>query len=215
MQTNTLQPGKAKWFLTLLLVLGWFAVIVQFYFYIGNAAASLPEMVIRFFSYFTILTNILVALSCTSLVFFANSKWGRHFGTVQTQTAITVYIVVVGLVYNTVLRFIWQPQGMQRVVDELLHLILPVLCLVYWLAYVRKNDLKWNDFWVWLVYPLVYLVVVMVRGWFSGYYPYPFLDLEKLQTSAVVLNCIGITLLFFLFSLLFIGIGKRQAKRIA
>lgn len=206
---------KANVFLGLLAVLGWFALVVQFYLMISGKAAPVLELLVRFFSFFTILTNLLVAVCSTVLAFFPDSKYGKYLADTQIQTAVTVYIVIVGLVYNTILRFLWQPEGMQRLVDELLHAVIPVLFLVYWLAFVPKRTLQWNNFWIWLVYPLVYLVVVMVRGWFSGYYPYPFLDLGKLEPIAVVANCVGITLLFVVFSLLLIGVGKWQVKRIA
>jgi len=45
-------------------------------------------------------------------------------------TAITVYITIVGLVYNVILRFLWKPEGLQFIVDELLHTVIPLLLLV-------------------------------------------------------------------------------------
>jgi FlaA1/EpsC-like NDP-sugar epimerase len=200
-------PKSAIVYAKLLSVVVWFALIAQFYLQISSAKASPEELLIRFLSYFTILTNLLVALCCTCVSWFSNSGIGKHFSSRFTQTAIAVYIAVVGLVYNTILRFIWAPTGLQRLVDELLHLFIPVLFVVYWWLFVPKN-FGWRDFFAWLIYPLAYLILVLVRGHFSGFYPYPFLDVPQLGYSAVMINCVGITSLFVFFSLLFIGIGK-------
>jgi hypothetical protein len=208
MESTNLNSKFAAAALWVLLLLGWFAIGVQFYLYMGSKAAAFGELLVRFFSFFTILTNLLVALCCTSLAFFRSSRLGKFFSVPQTQTAIAVYIVIVGLIYNTILRFLWQPEGWQKVVDELLHSVIPVLFVVYWLAFVPKKSLRWGDFWIWLAYPLAYLAFIMVRGSFGGYYPYPFVDLNALGFFTVMVNCLGITLLFVFFSLLFIGIGK-------
>ena len=153
-------------------IIAWFAVITQFYLMMENRVASVPETIIRFFSFFTILTNTLVAVYFTVLSLAKNQKgfWQQP----GTLTAITVYILVVGLVYQLVLRQIWEPEGMQKVVDELLHSVNPVLVLIFWFIYEKKNNIRWSQLPYWLLYPLIYLVYILVRGHLSGFYPYPF-----------------------------------------
>ena len=41
------------------LIIGWFAIITQFILMIENKQADILETVFRFFSFFTILTNIM------------------------------------------------------------------------------------------------------------------------------------------------------------
>lgn len=98
--------------------IAWFAIVGQLYLNIENRVMSLPQTIIKFASYFTILTNILVAICFTYVAFKPNSKWGKFFSRPQVASAITVYIFVVGLVYNTVLRWQWSPQGLQLIVDN-------------------------------------------------------------------------------------------------
>jgi hypothetical protein len=191
-------------------LIGWFAIIVQFYLMLFNRVASVPETIVRFFSFFTILTNILVALSA-SIIFIKPQPESGFFQRSTNITAITVYIFIVGLIYNLILRFIWAPQGMQRLVDELLHLIIPILFVIYWFLFISKKELKWNNLWTWLVYPLVYIIYALIRGSFSGFYPYPFVDVNLLGYQKVLINSLGITVLFIFFSLLFIGTGRRMA----
>jgi hypothetical protein len=175
--------------------------------------ASKPELVIRFFSYFTILTNLLVAICSTIILLKPLSTSGVFFQQQQTLTALTVYITVVGITYNVILRSIWDPQGMQKVVDELLHLVIPVLFLVSWLMFVKKNDLQFKNVFPWLIYPFVYAVYAFIRGAFSGFYPYPFIDAGKLGWSKALLNAVFLTVFFLVLSLIFVGVGKFLRKR--
>lgn len=188
-------------------ILGWFALIAQFYIHINSGIADTDELVIRFFSFFTILTNLIVAICCSVLLFKpVTGFFSKH----KTLTAITVYILVVGLIYNFILRSLWKPEGLQKIVDELLHTVIPAMFLFYWLIFVEKNKLSWNIILPWLIYPLVYLIFVLIRGTFSGYYPYPFLNADTLGFKKVLLNSVGITVVFIVLSALFVAIGNRN-----
>lgn len=200
-------------FLALIALLGWFALVTQFYINLSLKQNPLPEIIIRYFSYFTILTNQLVATCYSTLLLAPGSAAGRFFGRQQTLAAITVYIIIVGLIYNTILRFLWNPQGLQAVVDELLHAVIPVLAVICWLLYAGKDKLQWKDISSWLIYPLVYLAYVLLRGTLSGFYPYPFIDRAVLGTTKVLVNAAGITLLFTIISFAFVALGKYIAKR--
>lgn len=205
-------PLNQTIFLSILVFLTWFAVIFQFYLHINSGAAAKPELVVRFFSYFTIDSNFLVALCSTYNLFFRTTLLGRFFAKPQVTSAIAVYILVVALVYNTVLRFLWVLEGWSMVLNELLHVVVPFTFLIYWLYFVPKQQLQWKNIWFWLVFPLLYTVFVLVRGNFSGFYPYPFLNITELGISKVLINCLAITLLFALLSALFVAVGKRKAK---
>lgn len=192
--------------------LGWFALMAQLYLILWNRTTSIAETIIRYFSFFTILTNILVALCFTFLLFKPASKWGIYFKRPSVATAITVYITIVGVVYNIVLRPLWNPQGLQLVVDELLHSVIPVLVLAYWFAFVPKGKLGWKQFLPWLLYPLIYLVYVLIRGSLWGSYPYPFINVESLGYEEVFINCGVVCLAFMFFSFLLIGLSRIMSK---
>ena len=85
----------------------------------------------KFFSYFTILTNLLVAICFTYLYFNKKSKIKTWFSSPKTLTAINVYILVVGLVYNLVLRPLREAKGLEILADELLHAIVPLLFMIF------------------------------------------------------------------------------------
>jgi hypothetical protein len=194
-------------------IAGWFAVVFQFVLMIMNREASIPETVVRFFSFFTILTNIIVSLCYTSLLLKPGSKLREYFSNQKVIGAIAVYITVVGLIYNIVLRYMWDPVGLQLVVDELLHSFNPVLFVLFWFLFIDKSELQWKEVIRWLLYPLIYVIYVFIRGALSGNYPYPFLDVTELGYTTSIINAFFVTLVFMFFSLVYVGIGKAMSSR--
>jgi hypothetical protein len=63
------ESQSRKIYLGIICILGWFALIAQFYIYYTTTSFTLTEKLIRFFSFFTILTNLMVAVCCTALLF--------------------------------------------------------------------------------------------------------------------------------------------------
>jgi hypothetical protein len=188
-------------------IAGWSAIILQLYLIIINRTVSPVETVARFFSYFTIQTNILVAVLFTIVSSKKNtldylSKRASLF------TAATVYITTTGIVYNTILRFLWQPEGLQFVVDEALHSSQPLIFVLFWLLFVPKRTLKWRNVYTWMLYPLIYIIYLVIFGALTGFYPYPFADVNQLGYSKVLLNGSMILIAIAFLSLLFIGIAK-------
>lgn len=195
------------------MLIGWLAVILQYILLIkNNRDLSLAEASIRFFTFFTILTNILVAISFSYMYFQNSSLTGFFFRNPKTTAAITLYILIVGMTYNIILRNQWHPKGLQKIVDEALHSFIPVYYFFCWLFFMPKNKMKWKDIWPWMIFPLVYMVIVMIRGAATGYYPYPFLMVTKLHYPRVLLNCLFIALAFLIVGLALIWFCRWSPK---
>jgi hypothetical protein len=185
-------------------LVGWFAIITQYYLMVKNSQIPFAETTIRFFSYFTILTNLIVAVYFTFQTFSSFSKIKKS----GILTAITIYILIVGLIYQIILRSTWNPTGLQRIVDELLHTIIPLLVLFYWYKYENKSNLNYGQIPSWTIYPLLYLFYILIRGHFSDFYPYPFVNVTDLGYSTVLINSFWILVFFIGLSMLFVRIGK-------
>ena len=205
--------GRQKTYLVILSLLGWFALISQFYININSKISSIPETMIRYFSYFTINSNLIVTVCATIILLKPNVKLTRFLSRQSSQTAIAVYIFIVGLIYNVILRFIWNPEGLQMIVDELLHLVIPVLFITYWILFSNKNQLNRKIIIPWLTYPFIYIIFVLTRGSWSGFYPYPFINVNELGLNAVLFNCVGIAVLFILVSLIFVAVGNYIVRK--
>lgn len=194
-----------RYYEIVVMLITWFALILQL--------IILQDTLGNFFSYFTILSNLLVATSLTVTIFAPETKIGKIVTLPTTKSAIALYILIVGLVYNLVLRGIWVPKGWQLVVDNLLHVIVPILYVLYWLIFIPKGMLKWKDGIVWAYFPLAYLIYSLIRGYFIGWYPYPFLDVSKIGYQKVFINSSFMVIAFVLVALLLIGISKSFKKK--
>jgi hypothetical protein len=197
---------------TALACVGLFALVLQYYLVLKTGQdLSWGKLTLRFFSYFTIQANILVVLMLLAYAMRPEvEEWAVH---PFDRSGIASYIIVVALVYVTTLRELWSPQGAQWVADVLLHYFMPLAYLAFWLVVMHKAGLRWYDPLLWLIYPVFYLAFVLVHGRFTGFYPYPFIDVAKLGYAKMLLNAAGIALAFVAAGYVVLVISRRMARR--
>ncbi len=167
---------------------------------IGPALAT-----VQFFSYFTILSNLLVAMVLSFVAFGAATKMGDYFTSARIRAAVALYIAATGCIYLFVLSRLWAPEGLQWLADVLLHYLIPVIYLSWWASGAGHGSLRWSDALRWLAFPLIFLAWAMLRGYWLNVYPYPFIDVGALGVAAVAVNSIAINLLFVVIGLLLIA----------
>ncbi|MEH2511764.1 hypothetical protein V1291_003118 [Nitrobacteraceae bacterium AZCC 1564] len=197
-----------------LALLGWAALVLQYVLLLQNIDAlglSTAEGTIRFFSFFTIQSNILVALVLTAFAIKSGpDEWLVH---PFVRSAVAVYIALVGIVYFAVLRQLWAPKGAQWVADVVLHYAMPLGYLAFWLTCVRKAGLRWYDPLLWLIYPLFYLAFILVRGKLAGFYPYPFINVGTLGYAKVAFNTLGLLIVCAALGTIFVAVGWWLSRR--
>jgi hypothetical protein len=194
----------------------WFALGSQLYIILTARQAnglSLIGGVVNFLSFFTVLTNTLVAVALTLPWVSAASRPGRFFLRPTVSTGIAASIAVVCLAYNLLLRHLWQPQGLQLAADELLHDMIPVLFLVYWWLFVPQGLFTWRDVLKWALYPIAYLSYTLIRGELLGSYPYPFIDAGRLGYARILLNVTGLLLAFVGIAALLVALDRSKQRR--
>jgi hypothetical protein len=211
-------PGAAarRRFVAVAAVLGWAGLSIQLYliFYSRwTLEASLLGGLVSFFSYFTVLTNTLVATVLTCELTSRESAARRWFLQPWVSSGIAVSIAVVGLAYNVLLRHLWHPQGWQWLADELMHDVMPLLFLAYWWCCVPKGALRLRHIAAWAIYPVVYFAYSLWRGHLLAVYPYPFIDVEKLGYPQVFVNAGGVLVGFVVIALVLIGLDRWRAGR--
>jgi hypothetical protein len=188
----------------------WFAVLTQFILMLQNRQTPYLETIIRFFSFFTILTNTIVALYFTVQLIPLKKNPLNFLNKNGALTAITVFILLVGIVYQIVLRSIWEPKGLQKIVDELLHSFIPLFVFIYWLFYSKREDLNFITFLKWLSYPVLYFIFIITRGLASGFYPYPFMNVDELGLSKIGINFVLITTTILILFVILVFIGQKK-----
>ncbi|HEV8692773.1 MAG TPA: Pr6Pr family membrane protein [Lysobacter sp.] len=153
---------------------------------------------VRFFTYFTILSNVLVLLTTGTCALAPQSEPAAFFARPVVRGGIALCIAVTMGIYATVLARLWQPQGAQWWADTGLHYAVPTLYLAWWLFAVPHGVLRWSDLLRWLSFPLVYVVWVFLRGSWVQEYPYPFLDLTAHDVATVLRNVCGVIVVFLI-----------------
>ncbi|WP_338584942.1 Pr6Pr family membrane protein [Pseudomonas sp. MAG733B] len=196
-------------------VLGWTALSIQMYltlYYRWSSGGSLLGGLMSYFSYFTVLTNMLVAVVLTCAATRRESAARRWFLQPWVSSGVAVSIVLVSVAYNLLLRHLFRPEGLQFVADELLHDVMPLLFLGYWWFCVPKGTLRLKHVPLWLIYPCVYFAYAMLRGHLLSAYPYWFLSVNMWGYAQVFINAAGVLVGFVVIGLLMIGLDRWRAR---
>lgn len=206
-------------FLILLAVIAWLAVLLQIALAVRTvtAAGQSPLLgVVNTLSYFTILTNLIVAIVSTASALRGVSNPVDTSDTFLTRpsilSAVAVYIFVVGLTYSLLLRSIWDPTGLSAVLDVSLHDITPILYVLFWFFFVPKGTLRWSHPVYWLIYPVLYVVYCLVCGAVTGRYPYYFVDVTLLGYSKALLNTALMLIGFWIVGLVVVAIDRFRGR---
>lgn len=152
-------------------VMGITAIVATFFDTAGRTTIN-P---FNFFGFFTMQSNIIFIVAL--LVTAAAAIRGRERAPLLSlfRGCAATYIVIVGITYNTLLVGLEGGVSLDWA-NTILHVVLPIYAAVDWLAFADRAPLKWKLLWVPLVYPIVWLIVILIRGATDGWVPYPFLD---------------------------------------
>ena len=150
-------------------LVGWAALALQLKLIVDNL--GFDPGVWRYFGYFTILTNIGVALVATAVALGRRSPLAGP----RARFLAASSIVLVGLVYSIALRSEWNPTGLQKVADFALHDTTPLLFIMVWIL-APNGTLGRRDFAWALAPPVIYAAYALARGAVDGWYAYWFLN---------------------------------------
>ena len=202
---------------TTLAALAWWALILQLGLSMRLTLAngkSIGMGLIVFFGFFTILTNLLVAVTLSLQQGAASrTRAGRFFTRPSVLAGVATSIALVGLGYHVLIREVWSPQGMQWVADLLLHYIVPAAYVAWWLVAAPKDGLTLTSPLRWAVWPIAYFAYALIRGALTGLYAYPFIDVPAIGYPQALLNSLGLLVAFVLLGLVFVAIARIAPAR--
>jgi len=165
-------------------------------------------VLVQLTSFFTIWTNAAVALTLTVPLILPETRLGRFFRRPGVVTGVAASIAFVMVTYHLLLSDQVNPEGVGLLTDILSHYLVPILFVGYWWVLTPKETLRWRDPFVWFLYPLVYQVHVFIRGQLTGFYPYPFVDVNELGLVPVLRNSLGTGVAFVVIALGFVALGQ-------
>lgn len=196
------------------LFLGTCGLLLQFALTIPAYLAAgrwLPDALITFFTFYTILSNLALVLIYVSEVNRAN--WLKVFRLPLTRAMMVAVMILVCGFYHVLLSGLWAPQGLFKVADVTLHYVTPAFYLAWWIVAQRHGGLVYADIPFMLLPTLVYFLWVLLRGAIVTEYPYPILEAHTLGYGQVVINAIFVAAFLAVVSMLTIFADKALARR--
>ncbi len=154
-------------------------------------APPLGTRILRYFSYFTVQSNILVMVTTWALV-----RRPHHDGRVWRIARLDAVagITITGVVHWFFLRPLLHLEGWSWVADKLLHVAVPLLAVVGWLVFGPRLRTSWSLLLPALGWPVLWLAYTLAAGAVTDWYPYPFLDVTTKGYATVLVTCAGIAL---------------------
>jgi hypothetical protein len=184
------------------------AVVAQFIY----KQPTTLTLVINFFSYFTILSNLFAASVLLLLGFGAKTIFGVSVERLRLPAV--VYMAVTGIV---VLVLLEKYAGLGLTlpwVSDVLHRLMPVVLFADWLINPPKKKISLKaGFWL-LLFPWIFVVYTLWRGPSVNWYPYPFLNPADVNGYfGVFMYVLGISAGTFVFSEVIILLGNELRKQ--
>lgn len=128
--------------------------------------------------------------------------------------ALVIAIVCVGLIYHALLAHLVSLSGMALWADHGTHTFVPLFAGLWWIFLAPKQKLRASDALLWVAWPLTYCIYILIRAAFSGFYPYPFLDLPQIGWVRLIANTAGLLLGFVVVGLALAAV-ERWMPRVA
>jgi hypothetical protein len=173
----------------------------------GDGPPSLGERLVRYFSYFTIESNILVFVSAALIA--AGAAHGVRFVLVHLDALLG--ITVTGIIFATILA----PDGADvGTASVLLHYVSPPLAVLAWLLLGPWGARSRSLIPPALVWPIAYLAWVIVWGAITDWYPYKFIDVGEHGYGGMLLNALLVLVLGILLCLVFTAVNRRHRVRV-
>ncbi len=161
--------------------------------------------VLRYCSYLTIWSNALVAWSAGTLA-FGRDRDSRIWRALRLDAIVICFGG--GVVHFFFLRPLLDLHGVDLLADKLLHLVVPLLAVVGWVAFGPRERASLADLVPFLVVPVGWLGYTLLRGAFVDWYPYPFIDVTEHGYGVVLLNALGISAFLVALALLAFGVDR-------
>lgn len=173
------------------------------------AAPGVGTGIVRFFSYFTVESNMLVAWTALTLTLRPDID-GPLWRVLRMNTIIG--ITVTGLVAWFILRPLQNLQGAALLADRLLHIVSPAIAVIGWTLFGPRGRVTVRVLWLSLIFPIAWLAYTLVRGARVDWYPYPFIDVIQHGYATVIVNCVVLAVGFIVLSFLVLAADRGLSR---
>lgn len=193
----------------------------------GELGRNVTTVAVNFFSFFTILSNTLTAIVLVvAALWFLTRRQRDGVNPAWLEialTAVSTYMIVTGIVYNTLLRNVELPQGSEAIgwSNEILHLIGPIFMLLDLFLGPARRRIAWSALGTIVLFPVAWVVYTLIRGPLvqnpaTGapfWYPYPFLDPNGAGGwPSVLVYIVGIAIVILAVGAFAVAVIRRRTR---
>lgn len=176
----------------------------------GTPVVGLPMRLLRFVTYFTIQSNILAMVTAASLARDPDRE-GRVWRV--ARIAAVVGMTVTFVVYRVALAGLLDLSGAAWWTDFGFHTVAPLLTVGGWLLFGPWPRFDLRSVGLFILWPVGWLVYVLVIGPITDWYPYPFLDAGARGYPHALLNCLLVAVLMLGVAVGFAAVDGRLVRR--
>ena len=175
---------------------------------LGSQGQPLINRIFDYLSFFTIWSNIVVAIAAGYFVYRprAASPWFRTI-----WLSALLMISVTGLIYHFALADLVDTQGAAAVSNACNHILTPLAFVLAWLIVGPRGWISLKTITASFILPISWILITLIRGAIINAYPYPFVNVVKLGYGPVLMNLVVILLACCVLALLLWGIDRAMA----
>lgn len=166
------------------------------------------QRVLRFFSYFTVQSNLLVMVTSVSLA-LAPQRAGRIWSVLRLDALVGITVTLI--VYHFVIASQLDLHGLGAVTDLGFHYVTPILAISGWLLFGPRRRIRGTVLAAMLIWPVLWFGYTLIHGAISGWYPYPFVDVATIGYPTALRNAGLVTVLLLAIAGLF-TLGDRLLR---
>ncbi|MFG6493513.1 Pr6Pr family membrane protein [Microbacterium sp. P03] len=172
--------------------------------------------------FFTTQSNIIVFAYFSGALYGMGRRRTSDAPAPRLRGGVTLWITVTGLVAHFLLSGganplpgLFVPDPAEALTNQslfLLHYVTPVLVLVDWVAFGPHRKVRWRDTALWVLYPVGYGVVVLVRAaaapTIADRFPYPFVDFTSMAPGDLVIGLLRVIAIVVVLAFAIVGLDR-------
>lgn len=186
-----------------------FALIVAFKNILTiDTCGSAIKDIVRYFMYFTMISNISVA---TYFIGNGLNKNNFFFKNINVKFTLMVMMLITTIVYFSML-FKIEPTILSNITNFILHFFSTIFIFLDYILHDTKGTLKLSAPIKWASIFIFYIPYVVILSEIINLYPYPFIDLNVLPVTTVIITAILIIIVFIIIGYMLLAMDKLLFK---
>jgi len=176
----------------------------------GGHFHDTTSRVLNVFAFFTVQSNLIVG-GTTLLLALHTERTSMVFRVFRLMGV--VGITVTGIVYHVAIARLLDLDSWALVADQLLHTVVPLLAIIGWFVLGPRRLTSARVAQLTVLFPAGWLIFTLARGAAIHWYPYHFIDVNKLGYLKASVNAAWVALLVFAIAAGASAIDNRLARR--